>query len=525
MDRRSFLGLTGSTLLIGSLPKSVIAAAVGDTNLAAALISLSRQMDGYVLLPGVKNFRYENMPANDRYERITPFAIAMCKTPKDVVRCVHFCRNTGIQPTIRGGGHNYAGASSSRGLLIKTTLMNDISSTFVQGKKRIRVDAGALNRNLLANLRGGEWMLPIGTCPTVGVAGLTLGGGIGDNSRWAGMTSDCLVETDIVLASGELVTANSNSNSDLFWACRGGAGGNFGVNTSLTFDLVQLKQKEITIFGFRFGGVDRAIEAFTKFDNIMQTAPVELSGFMGLTNQHPLGSDSQTSAGTTLSYPEFSIDGCYQGSVSEARDLLAPLISMANPLGSLIGPAEFWWAQISYLAVPDQPKHGFAECARYCNSALPQTVVAELVNRVMNAPGGTSDAFAEVRLMCWSGGSVINGIPRTQTAYVHRNSTTLLRPAVWWRETPRGLQNDLLAWMNSTYAYIQPYTQPESFQNWPDAVISDWPQAYYGENLHQLMDVKTKYDPHNLFRYSQSIPVRSHPFGAGLANHTALGTA
>ena len=313
MDRRNFLSLSGYSLLISALPKNVVAAAVGDTNLAAALISLSSQMDGYLLLPGARHFRAENMPSNDRYERITPLAIAMCKTPKDVARCVNFCRNTGIQPTIRGGGHNYAGASSSRGLLIKTTLMNNITSSFVQSKKRIRVDAGALNRNLLANLRGGEWMLPIGTCPTVGVAGLTVGGGIGDNSRWAGMTSDCLVETDIVLASGELVTANANSNSDLFWACRGGAGGNFGVNTSLTYDLVQLKQKQITIFGFRFGGVDRAIEAFTKFDHLMQTAPVELSGFMGLTNQRPLGSDSQASVGNTISFPELSIDGCYQG--------------------------------------------------------------------------------------------------------------------------------------------------------------------------------------------------------------------
>jgi FAD/FMN-containing dehydrogenase len=369
----------------------------------------------------------------------------------------------------------------------------------------VTLGSGALNLNLLENLRGGEWMLPIGTCPGVGVTGLVLGGGIGDNSRWAGMTCDHLESTEIVLANGELVTASETDNRDLFWALRGGAGGNFGVNTRLTFRLVRIPQPTITVFGFRFVGRDDMVAAWSAFDRLMLEAPPELTGFTGVTNVRTIGGDNATVGSFSTSYPALTIDGCYQGSAAQAREVLAPIFDAADPDDHVMGEFDYWSAQINWLAVPFMPKHGLAEAARFTREPIPTDVLDQLVDRVLNAPGGSEEANAEVRLMCWSGG-VVNDVPADATAYVHRSSNNLLRPATWWRDQPQAMIDDLQDWQRETFAYASQFTEQGSFVNWPYAELDDWARAYYGANLDRLVEVKRAVDPDNLFRYEQSIP-------------------
>jgi len=512
VDRRGFLRTASAALAAGAAAPGLLASCTGSTasttpstaTSTGALDALAAKMTGKLLRPGSPTFADENLPANDAYENIRPQAIALCADAADVAACVNWCRNEGVQPAVRGGGHNYVGASATTGLLIKTTDMNEVSVDRQRGT--VTVQAGALNADLLIALRGGGQMLPIGTCPTVGVTGLALGGGIGDNSRWAGMTCDHLLSTDIVLASGEQVTASARDNPDLFWACRGGAGGNFGVNTSLTFSLVKLPVRTISVYGMLFHGKEAARAALAAFDKLMLTAPVQLTGFAGLTNQRPLGAEPGQPAAASL-FPEFSLDGSYIGPVTELRDLLAPVTAAAHPDAFVTAEMEYWTAQIEWLAVPELPKHGFAEAARFTNTPLPAAVIENLIDRVVSAPGGTADAYAEVRLMCWSGGHVINGVSPAATAYVHRDSSSLLRPAIWWANTPASLRQDLLGWMSSAWAYIGPHTQAGAFQNWPYQGIADWRTAYYGANFPRLVTVKKRYDPADLFHYSQSIPV------------------
>lgn len=504
MDRRSFLKSSG--LVVGvALTPALLAACGGDATVAKSLTGLAGQLTGELLLPDSPAFADENRGGNSAFVDVRPMAIAMCASPSDVVACVNWCRDEGVQPGIRGGGHSYIGASSTTGLLIKTTEMNTVEVDAQAGK--VKVAAGALNRNLLDTLRGGDWMLPIGTCPGVGVTGLTLGGGIGDNSRWAGMTADHLRSTRIVLASGETVTASATENSDLFWALRGGAGGNFGINTELEFDLVRLPRKNVTVFDFRFFGAEDAGAAWAAFDKLMLKAPVELSGFSGVTNQRPLGSESKFAIGRTKPFPTLSIDGCYLGPEANARELLDPLFKIAGAGGHVMGEFDFWTAQIDWLAVPDQPVHGLSEVSRFTNKVLPESAIADMISRVVSAPGGEQDPNAEFRLMCWSGGKVINGVSPTATAYVHRDSNSLLRPAIWWRPSPPSFVNELQAWLSEQWQFIQSFTQAQSFQNWPWEGVTDWQTAYYGQNFERLREVKRKYDPDNLFTYSQSIPV------------------
>lgn len=199
------------------------------------------------------------------------------------------------------------------------------------------------------------------------------------------------------------------------------------------------------------------------------------------------------------------IEGCFQGDEKSTRDLLAPLARL-RPTDLIVGEMDYWNAQLNWLAVAAMPKHGLAECSRFTNASIPPDRLDQLVDRVLTAPGRSDDANAEIRLMCWSGGQ-INKVSPDAMAYVHRSSNHLLRPAVWWHDQPPSMEQDLTDWLADTFRFISTFTQPGSFQNWPYSDQEDWQQAYYGTNFGRLRQVKRKYDPTNLFRYAQSIPV------------------
>jgi hypothetical protein len=263
------------------------------------------------------------------------------------------------------------------------------------------IGAGALNQNLLDSLRNGRWMLPIGTCPSVGVTGLVLGGGYGDNSRWGGLTCDHLVETDIVLASGETVTAGPKDNTDLFWGLRGAGGGNFGVNTSLTFQLIEVPRPTITVFGLRYTGRDDIVAAWSP-RRFMLTAPDELTGFTGsATSAAGRGCARVTRPSAALPRPD------------DRRLLPGPPTRRASCCSRCCGPPR---PKTRYSAsstaerpvgMAGGPRDATAWLGRsrpFTDRATPPDVWTNFT-RVLAAPGN-GGANAEVRMMCWSGGAV-----------------------------------------------------------------------------------------------------------------------
>ena len=220
---------------------------------------LQRQLTGRLVWSDDPRYVRLAQPRNLRYAALMPKAVALCKSVEDVAAAVRWARDTDTPFAIRGGGHNYAAGSSTTGLIIST-----------RGMARGRLDgatlyaqAGARNRDLAAILPEGDdlYLLPGGNCPNVGVTGLTLGGGIGPNATWAGLTADHLREVTMVTATGSVVTASASVNPDLFWSLRGGAGGNFGVVTDLTYELVEVPVRRATTFIFDFTGVDAVSRA------------------------------------------------------------------------------------------------------------------------------------------------------------------------------------------------------------------------------------------------------------------------
>src|SRR5918995_5086989 len=214
MSRRSFLGAgAAATLGLGmsrtARSQSTPAPSPVTSAEVAELDDLRSRLTGTVMLPGDSGYETASAPANGRYLDIRPAAVARCADEQDVATCVRWCTENGVSPVPRGGGHSYAGYSTTTGLLIDIRRLN---SFVVDRKAEIATVGGAaLNNDALIAFENGPVFIPGGTCLGVGYGGLTLGGGIGYNTHWAGLTSDHLRASRIVTADGELLEIDADT--------------------------------------------------------------------------------------------------------------------------------------------------------------------------------------------------------------------------------------------------------------------------------------------------------------------------
>jgi FAD/FMN-containing dehydrogenase len=475
-----------------------MAGAATTPSTSRALRNLRRHLKGRLLLPGDPDYLKESAPANGRYRSIRPIAVAECADEDDVVTCVNWVRENGVAPVARGGGHSYAGYSTTTGLMISLKPINSVRIN----RRHATASCGgaALNQNFYDRTKGGPLFLPGGTCLGVGVGGLALGGGIGYQTHWAGLTADHMLSSRIVTASGDLLTLSPTENADLFWACRGGAGGSFGINTAFTFSLVE-KPKQVTWYRYDWKGADAATAVLNAFNNLIAKAPPALNAVAAATAV-PIGSGSPTEAIEVFSR------GQYIGPPDELHDLVQPLLDAAGPpIKSEFRPLDFWDV-VAMISSGEPPSHGFGDISRYAATPIPESAVVKMVGLLADCPSRSDDDNGSIWSLGWVGGPVVDRFGRTDTAYVHRGMSTLLRPTtVWSDESPPSVAEGLNAWTNSIISTLDPYTPNESYQNFPNRMIGDWQQAYYAENFPRLVSIKAMYDPHNLFQNTQSIPV------------------
>src|SRR5579863_6082133 len=244
--RRTFLRFAaaagGASLLSacsgkGSTAASAGTMAVASTNSssggpnAADWAALARDLSGPLVRPGESGYTTARELFDPRFDSLHPAGIAYCRNPHDVATILAFVRKFGIPVAARCGGHSYAGWSSTSGLIIDVTRMAGVNVS----SSSATVGAGTRLIDFYNGLAAHGRAVPGGSCPTVGISGLTLGGGIGVVGRAYGLTCDNVTSMQVVTADGQTRTASAHTNSDLFWACRGGGGGNFGVVTSFTF--------------------------------------------------------------------------------------------------------------------------------------------------------------------------------------------------------------------------------------------------------------------------------------------------
>ena len=302
----------------GSTASASTAASPRAAASAADWSALGRGLAGHLVRPGDSDYGTARLLFDPRFDGLRPAGIAFCENPADVAECLAFVRRFAVAVTPRSGGHSYAGYSSGQGLVIDVTRMNTVTQV---GSGTARIGAGTRLVDLYAGLDAHGVTVPGGSCPTVGVAGLTLGGGIGVVTRAYGTMSDNLRSVQMVTPDGTVRECDANQNADLFWACRGGGGGNFGVATAFTFTTHPTQQMVLFFLNWPWSQASKVIAAWQAW---APNAPDEL-----WSNLHALSSPT----GDT---PTVQVGGTYLGSLRGAQQLISQLVDKigSTPTGS-----------------------------------------------------------------------------------------------------------------------------------------------------------------------------------------------
>ena len=492
----------------GGTAMSAGAGAASGPPKAADWAALARDLSGPLIRPGESGYSTAKELFDPRFDSLHPAGIAYCRNPHDVATSLAFVRKYGLPVAARCGGHSYAGWSSTSGLIVDVTRMAGVS---VSGgnPKTATVGAGTRLIDFYNGLAAHGRAVPGGSCPTVGISGLTLGGGIGVVARAYGLTCDNLTSLQIVTADGQIRTASARTNSDLFWACRGGGGGNFGVVTSFTF--TTHPAGEIILF-FLSWPWSRAARVIAAWQSWAPHAPDQL------------WSNLHLAAAPGGSVPSIQVGGTYLGTVSEAAaqleklyaavgsDPSSPFLESTTWLHAMLVEAGCASLTVKECHLPTQTAAGqLSRASEYAKSDFFTkplsshgigTLLAGVENlqRVSGAPGGSGGIAFDAL------GGAVNRVAPGATAFVHRNALFGAQYTTTW---PVGSASAEVArqhaWQQSFWQSMRPYASGQAYQNYIDPSLANWRQAYYGANYTRLTQVKAAYDPHRLFSFPQAV--------------------
>lgn len=501
-DRRRFLRSTlaaaaGAFMPVGSLwADETSPAAVPDQLAAISLsgkaISLSQSeindfrasLRGQLLLPRDIGYEGARRIWNGAFDR-HPALIVRCTGAADVVQAVNFARSHQLLTAVRSGGHSISGQSTcDGGLMIDLSPMKGIRIEPLQ--RTAEAQSGVLLGEFDRETQAFGLATTLGTASDTGIAGLTLGGGMGRLARKFGLACDNLRSVDIVTADGKLLHASEQQNPDLFWGIRGG-GGNFGIVTTFEYRLHPLGPSVLA--GNRVYPFDQARSVMAALLDFSQAAPDEMSVSASVTRDPPPG----VSPG-----PYVAIEVVYCGAISDGERLLAPLNKLGKPVFDDVSAKSYIAAQqgesgASPTALPPglnvYVKSGFLR-------DFPANLIDEIVRRFESAPPWVSDiGFGEL------GGAIARVKPEA-TAYWNRLAKQDLLLFGAWMERSQDEQN--LKAGRDLWGVFEPFTKGYYVNTEPSAEEQRL-RATYGDNYPRLVQLKNKYDPMNLFRLNANI--------------------
>jgi FAD/FMN-containing dehydrogenase len=449
-----------------------------------------------LLRPGESGYGTARLVFNSRITNLEPAGVAYCKKAADVAQCVNFARTFKLPVRARSGGHSYEGWSSvTNGLVID---VSEISWFSNHSGSSISCGSGIDLINFYNGLAAHGKAVPGGSCPTVGITGLALGGGIGVLARAYGLTCDAIQQVEIVTADGNtLACTASNAHSDLYWASKGGGGGNFGVVTSFDFGTHNLTHLVTFFLSWPWSQARRVISGWQSW---IPHQPDAL--WSNLILQAPTGGGS----------PQIGVGGTFIGSTAGCHTHLEQLFHLVGTAGAGVPVERTYLGAMLHFAgcstvhgcttgrVPFYAKSDFF--SKPLNSAGIDVLIRniEALRGVRGAAGGAgSIAFDAL-------GGAVNRVKPEATAFVHRNALWDAQYYTQWAGTgsASGRQNQF-NWMTNFWKQLHPHANGQAYQNYVDSALTNWQQAYYGENYHRLQLVKQKYDKDNLFHFPQSI--------------------
>jgi FAD/FMN-containing dehydrogenase len=517
LDRREFLrrglalGTVGLAAAAGSLALDACGAPTTSppsTTLArrapteAAWRKLAASLRGALIRPSDPTYGADRLLYNARFTDLRPRALAYCANEDDVARCVDFTNEYAVTVCARSGGHSYAAYSSCDGLVIDVGRLAGIDLD--RSGRRATIGAGAQLIDVYNTLGRRGRLLPGGSCPTVGIAGLALGGGIGVFARRYGLTCDNLQSVRLVTPGGDRVAADGSDHADLLWACRGGGGGNFGVATSFDFSVHPVP--EVTLFTLQYPWAAAAtlLEAWQHWT---ANAPDELWSSCQLESQGTYGYLAQ-------------VAGVYCGAPGALAPLLAGLHGDvgATPSYDFVGSRDYLDAMaieagcegLTVAACHTAPegvlsRAAYAAKSSYVDAPMTSRGVARAVEAVERLRSTAPTVGGALAFDAYGG--AVNRVPAHASAFVHRDKLACIQATYSWSGATPAAEvaagQSWLAWLGAEV--FDPATG--AYQNYIDPTLEDWANAYYGSNLARLVTVKARYDPENRFAFAQSVPL------------------
>lgn len=449
---------------------------------------LATALQGELVRPGDPGYDEARAVYNAMIDR-RPAAVARCRNTADVVAAVSFARAHGLEVSVRSGGHHAAGFG-----VWDDALAIDLSSmrgtTVDPGQHTVRVDAGCTWGDVDRATVAAGTATPSGFIASTGVAGLTLGGGIGYLTRRFGLTVDNLLAADVVLADGSLVTASQTSHPDLFWALRGG-GGNFGIVTSFTFRTHDIGEAGTVIGGPVFYDLDDTAAVMRWYRTLLPSLPEELSGWLGLVTIPPVEPFPEELQGRKAC----AIVWCYTGPHDRADEVLEPIRTFGSPL--LVGVQAMPFTALQSAFDPLYP------------AGLQWYWRADFFNEISDA---AIDVHTKFGAQLPSGHSTmhlypIDGaagrVPDDATAFAYRDGG--------WAGVIVGVDPDpanagaISQWAKDYWDELHPTSAGGAYVNFMMDEGQDRVRASYRGNYDRLARIKRRYDPDNTFHLNQNI--------------------
>ncbi|MDZ5811701.1 FAD-binding oxidoreductase [Halorubrum sp. AD140] len=418
-----------------------------------------------------------------------PALIARCRGVRDVISAVNFARENDLLVAVRGGGHNVAGtAVCEDGLVID---LSEMRAVWVDPTERTAwVQAGATWADVDHETQTFGLATPGGAVSETGVAGLTLGGGIGHLRCKYGLTCDNLASVDVVTADGEYLTASEDANPDLFWGLRGG-GGNFGVVTGFEFDLHPVGPDVAICLVFYSG--DRMVEVLEAYRDYVADAPPEVS-LLTLSGVIP---DGELFPADDVDKLKIAIAGCYAGSVADGEQALAPVREIVEPIADFSGTMPYVeFQQLFDEDYPDGMRY-------YWKSLYLDSLSESAIDRITYWSGVAPSPLSTVDV--WQLGGKISQVDVEDSAFAGRHAPFLLGVEANWERPADDDAN--VEWVRDCLNDMRQFSDGSVYLNFPGFLEGgeDTMRTTFGPTYGRLVALKDEYDPTNLFSLNQNV--------------------
>lgn len=443
--------------------------------------ALRGALDGELFTPDSPGYDTVRRPANPAYGDVRPSAVVRCRSVADVVRTLMYAVANGERVAPRGGGHCFAGRSSTDGIVLDLAGLDHLS---VSAGGVATIGAGARLAQVYAGLHARGRTLPAGCGPTVGIAGLTLGGGIGLLGRTYGLTCDRLIGAQVVLADGRVTECDSDHEPELFWGLRGAGGGQFGVVTELRFDTVPEPVTTRIEAHWPGGAIEDLVAAWQAW---APDATDELT--VNLTLQSQPGSPAHA----TL-YGAATLDE------APTRAFLSELAARAGSIPTIEVRTGLPFSQLketfAVLDAREEPGRAPRIRSEFFSRPMSPRMITTLLGLFVEPRARTRRQLTFTAM-----GGAYNRMASDATAFAHRNERFLLEHIAEPGDP----------WLDASWALAHAEGSGHVYPNFPDAALDDWSTAYHGDNHPRLTAIKQTYDPQGFFAFPQAVqpPVRS----------------